>query len=429
MTTNPPGQSDISMTGSDPMTKLRRGQALMAAGRKDEAILEFADVVAADPNDITALALLATALIDLTRYDHAEAVLSAAPDQPWAHALRAVCMAGTSQYEACVDEYEYALRQAPDFHDARFGLAQAQLTLGRFTEGWQDFAARPVRREMAGRATRPFWDGQSAPDATLLIQHEGGAGDTIQMCRFVRRAMRRVGRVFVRVPPSLFRLMADLQCDVVLDTVPAPRHDFVCAMMDLPGLFATDAETLPGPVPYLHAERPEMFQARLAGMPRPWIGLCWAGAPSHHLDHERSISPSQLDNLLGIRARFISLQIPPATEHLPLAVQDWTREIRDFADTANLVSALDLVITVDTAVAHLAGALGRPVWLLNRYDTDWRWLLDREDSPWYPTMRIFRQPARGDWESVLARVKAELTSAEAKQGGFVSRLARILGRG
>jgi hypothetical protein len=401
----------------------------MAAGRKEEAVYEFADVVADDPNNETALGLLATALIDLARYDQAEAVLEAAPDQPWAHALRAVCLAAMGNHETSITEYEHALRQAPDFHDARFGLAQVQLTLGRFASGWSDFTARPVRREMEARSQRPFWDGQPAPEATLLILHEGGLGDTIQMCRFVRRAMRRVDRVIVRVPPALFRLMADLHCDVVLDTVPPPPHDLVCGMMDLPGLFNANLETLPGPVPYLHAEHLDMFQARLNGMPRPWIGLCWAGAPGHHLDRQRSIDPAELAGLLGTRARFLSLQVPAPGVRLPIAVQDWTNEMRDFSDTANLIAALDLVITVDTAVAHLAGALGRPVWLLNRFDSDWRWLRNREDSPWYPSMRIFRQPAPGDWGSVLARVKAELTTADPKQTGVGGLLARMFGRG
>jgi hypothetical protein len=180
--------------------------------------------------------------------------------------------------------------------------------------------------------------------------------------------------------------------------------------MDLPMLFGTTLDTIPAPVPYLHADPAAVaaWRTRLAGLPRPHIGLAWAGHPGYVDDVRRSIDAALLAPLADVAASFISLQFPPRPVTPPLPLTDRSGEIGDFADTAALMGALDLVISVDTAIAHLAGALGRPVWLLNRFDTVWRWLLHRADSPWYPTMRIFRQPAPGDWAAVIAEIRAAL---------------------
>jgi hypothetical protein len=203
---------------------------------------------------------------------------------------------------------------------------------------------------------------------------------------------------------------------------PAPRCDFQTPLMSLPLAFGTRVETIPARIPYLSAQpaRAAAWRERLASLAGAKIGLVWAGNPrphdlqSHLVDRRRSLDLSRLAPLAGTRdASFISLQKgePAAEARDPpsgLKLADWTAELDDFAETAALVAGLDLVISVDTSVAHLAGALGRPVWLLNRFDTCWRWMLEREDSPWYPSMRIFRQPRFGDWESAIARVAAEL---------------------
>lgn len=415
---------------SDPMAHLRAGNALMDAGRQAEAADEYARALALAPHDPAARASLAAALLNLGRYPEADAVLDhAPPDRPWTHAMRAVSLEAKGHYDACIESYRRALALDANFHDAHFGIGLAYLTLGRFAEGWAGYAWRPVRREMAARAERPAWDGRPAPDATLLIQHEQGFGDTIQMCRYIPRAAGRAGRVVLRVPPPLVRLMASMPCEVVLDTAPPPPHDIYCGVMDLPGLFETSLETIPSGTPYLRAEQPDLYIGRLSGLPKPWIGLCWSGRPHYSKDRTRSIDPALLQPLLGVSGRLISLQVPRPDGGVPPPVRDWTHELRDFADTANLIAALDLVISVDTAVAHLAGALGKPVWLLNRFDTEWRWMLDRDTSPWYPAMRIFRQPSHGDWTSVLETVVEALARPEPKRAGFASRLGRLLGRG
>jgi hypothetical protein len=221
------------------------------------------------------------------------------------------------------------------------------------------------------------------------------------------------GPVFWAAPNSLRRLLAGVAGITVLLTPDdaMPAHDLHCSVMSLPRLCRTSLATIPGGVPYLRADpaKAAAWLARLSDSTGRKIGLAWQGNPDYLLDKLRSISPERLRVLDGARdAVFVSLQLPRPPVVPPVPLIDLTNELSDFADTAALMAALDLVITVDTSVAHLAGALGRPVWLLNRFNTDWRWLMDRDDSPWYPTMRIFRQSAPGDWDGVLAAVRAAL---------------------
>jgi hypothetical protein len=195
-----------------------------------------------------------------------------------------------------------------------------------------------------------------------------------------------------------------------------PPHDLHCSVMSLPLLCRTSLATIPGGVPYLRADpdAAAAWRARIGASVGRKIGLAWQGNPDYLLDRLRSISPARLRMLDGARdAVFVSLQLPRPAVTPPVPLIDPTDELADFADTAALMAALDLIITVDTSVAHLAGALGRPVWLLNRFNTDWRWLMERDDSPWYPTMRIFRQSTPGDWDGVLAAVRAALDDSAA----------------
>jgi hypothetical protein len=188
--------------------------------------------------------------------------------------------------------------------------------------------------------------------------------------------------------------------------------DVACSVLDLPVLFGTTVETIPGAIPYLRAEPGAVadWLARVSALEGRTIGLCWAGGARYQHDRRRSIPPEVLGSLADVPGvRWVSLQKNPSRMHdLPLV--DWTADMNDFADVAALIATLDLVVTVDTAVAHLAGALGRPVWMLNRFGGDWRWLLDRDDSPWYPTLRQFRQPRLNDWASVIANVRSELSA-------------------
>ncbi|HIJ63675.1 MAG TPA: hypothetical protein HPQ04_13360, partial [Rhodospirillaceae bacterium] len=269
----------------------------------------------------------------------------------------------------------------------------------------------------AGAAAR--WTGEPGEGRRLLITAEQGLGDTLQFCRYAPLAAARGWRVVLAVQPPLVRLLAGLPdiCQVVPwsdEPMPSDAH---IPLMSLPWVFATRLDSIPA-APYLRAQPAavETWRRRLLerhGLGRK-IGLVWAGAArtdplSRSVDGRRSMRPALLAPLLGCPgALYFSLQKdgPPAAP--PLI--DYMEEMADFADTAALVSALDLVISVDTSMVHLAGALGKPVWMLDRFDACWRWLENRDDSPWYPGLRIFRQPAPGDWPAVVQRV-AEALSA------------------
>jgi hypothetical protein len=242
-------------------------------------------------------------------------------------------------------------------------------------------------------------------------------GDTLQFVRFASQLATRGARVVLEAQPALVPLISGAVgvAEIVTQGTRPPDYDLCCPIMSLPLACQATLDTIPQVVPYLHADalRRARWRERLATLDRPHthtrkIGLCWAGSQQLALDRRRSITPGELAPLDSVSdVSFVSLQ-KDRNQTSWAALQDWTSELHDFADTAALISELDLVISVDTAVAHVAGALGCPVWLLTRYDACWRWLTDRDDSPWYPTMRLFRQPRLNDWQSVVARVCASL---------------------
>jgi hypothetical protein len=275
-----------------------------------------------------------------------------------------------------------------------------------------------------GGFTAPQWDGRTdLAGKRVLLVGEQGLGDTIQFCRFARRVADRGAFVVLGVEPPLRRLMTGLD-GVAAIAVPGdaePDYDFFCPLMSLPvrlGLTLADAAM---GAPYLRADAAAAaaWRSRLAELPGMKVGLVWAGEPRAHdrmalrTDRRRSVSLDRLAPLFGVPGIcFISLQKGVAGgQAMGWPVVDWTAELTDFADTAALIAALDLVISVDTSVAHAAGALGRKVWVLNRFDRCWRWMADRIDTPWYPTMRLFTQARPGVWDDVVAEVAAALGQA------------------
>jgi Flp pilus assembly protein TadD len=307
---------------------------------------------------------------------------------------------------------------APTHADLRFLLGTTRLLDGRLRAGWEGFGWRRGRRRaaVARDFARPEWDGRDWQPGTLLVYGEEGLGDCIQMLRFVPALAAR-GRLVLEVPAPLVPLAAGLPelATVVACGETPPDFDCRCALMDLPRLLGIDLAGIPASVPYLTPPPgvAAAWQKRVARLPGRRVGLVWAGNPHYPADARRSLPVAKLAALAGIEGvSFVSLQKPaPAPAPLPLA--DWTAGLDDLGETAGLIAGLDLVIGVDTAVIHLAGALGVPVWLLNRFDTCWRWMLGREYSPWYPTLRIFRQSAPGDWDGVLARVRSTLAAKAA----------------
>ena len=406
------------------------GLAQYEQGRVAEAGNSFHGALRLRPDYANAMLNLGTALQSLNRLAEAEACYrdalarGARPAQVLNNLGLLLGERGRSEEaEAACRE---ALAHAPGQADARTNLALILLLRGAFEEGWREYEARWQVGSMAGglqRFVQPLWLGDAPLHGkTILLHAEQGFGDTLQFCRYAPLVAEAGARVLLEVQPALCRLMAGLPgVDAVIPTGESlPAFDLHCPLMSLPLAFGTTTDSIPAAVPYLRADPSEVavWRRRLETLPGRRVGLVWGGSSrldqphAAAIDRRRSMPMQALAPLAGVAGcSFVSLQLgPPARQPAPpgLHLHDPTDGLRDWADTAALVQALDLVISVDTAVAHLAAALGRPVWLLNRYDTCWRWLLGRDDSPWYPTLRQFRQPAPGDWDTPVALVAQAL---------------------
>ncbi|WP_127090991.1 glycosyl transferase family 8 [Aquabacter cavernae] len=303
----------------------------------------------------------------------------------------------------------------------RFDLAESLLLMGEFKRGWREYHWRydmPHTARIARKVQRPRWDGAPIPGKTLLIHDEQGFGDTLQFMRLVRDAKARSGaRVVLEIHSALLPLARRMEGpdEIVERGQLPPAFDVHCEMMSLPMVLGLKLTDLPGPVPYLRADpaRVARWRTRLAHLPRPIVALVWAGTPTHTNDANRSIPLERFVPLGAAGASFIAVQKGPrAAEALTppagLRMEALDSEIADFEDTAAILEVADLLISVDSSPIHLAGALGRPGWVLLPFVPDWRWLLERDDTPWYPSVRLFRQPKVGDWESVFAALAREL---------------------
>jgi Flp pilus assembly protein TadD len=406
------------------------GAALAALGRLEEAAASYREALRLRPDFPEVHNNLGNTLRTLgDRAAAAEsyrAALRLRPDYAEAHNnLGSVLWdAGRpAEAEAC---YRAAMRLRPDLPDPHNNLAQALLLAGRLREGWTEYEWRWKIRDMSGVARHfpaPPWNGEPIGDRVILLHAEQGLGDALQFCRYAP-LIGSGAKVILEVQAPLARLLSRLPgvADVVVRGDSLPAFDLHCPLMSLPRAFGTTLDSIPAATPYLAAD-PALIAAwhdRLAGLGGLRVGLVWAGGQRLGwpelvaTDRRRSVAldtMAPLGDVPGVS--FISLQkgapaSQAATPPRGMALHDFTADLHDFADTAALIEGLDLVIGVDTAVVHLAGALGKPVWLLNRFDTDWRWLLNREDSPWYPTLRQFRQPGPGDWNSVIGAVRGAL---------------------
>lgn len=307
---------------------------------------------------------------------------------------------------------------------ARYDLADTLLTLGEFTRGWEEYRYRyhlPHTTALARHVqAAPRWDGRPMPGKNLLIHDEQGFGDTFQFIRLIRAAQQRSQATLqIEVNHEALPLVRRAYPEFVIQprgTLPAPFQAH-CELMSVPHAIGLQLADLPMEIPYLRAdpERVKLWQERLENLPRPWIALTWAGRPTHPNDACRSMQLMQMAPLAGIEASFLGIQKGPA-ENQPaptgLRLTRFSREIRDFEDTAAILQLADLLISVDSSPVHLAGAMGRPAWVLLPFEPEWRWMTIREDSPWYPSLRLFRQAKRNDWQSVLCRVADVLTQTD-----------------
>lgn len=308
-----------------------------------------------------------------------------------------------------------------NFPEAELNLGMISLLDGDYTAGWLGFAARWRCASHHGFKPTPgarIWDGRVDRSARLLIraEPEQALGDTIQFARFVAAAAARVGELMIECAPTLRELIGKIPGIARLIDVgdAPPPAQWSCGLMDLGGIFAPTLSSLPASSPYIEAD-PAVIAAwtmQLGSLPRPRIGVCWRGNPRFRMDRQRSPGIGALTPLFRRAApHLVSLvHDRQADETPPVDIADPMSLVSDMADTAALISALDLVITSDTSIAHLSGALGRPTWVLLHEVPDWRWLRGRNDSPWYPSARLFRQPSPGEWASVIAAVAAALDS-------------------
>lgn len=407
-----------------------RANVLHLMGQVDMALTANDRALAIDPGHSDSRYNRGLILIDLERFDAAlvcfEQVLAAQPDHAGALGNRGVVMHVLGRFQEAIADFARVQVLQPGDRAARMNEGLARLAIGDFAGGWPRYEARygtkmhPIRRDFA----QPQWRGEALPPGrTILLHVDQGYGDTIQFCRYARLLARRA-HVVMELPAALRRLLSTLSedIDVVVEGDALPAFDLHCPFVSLPLAFGTTLETIPDNVPYLCADPALVaaWRARVQALPGLKVGLVWAGDAGLAVpeaaarDRRRSIPLARLARLGEIPGvSFISLQKgKAAAQALPpppgMTLHDWTAELKDFADTAALIETLDLVITVDTSVAHLAGALGKPVWIVNRFDACWRWLRNRADSPWYPSARLFHQPAVGDWGSVIREVAAAL---------------------
>jgi tetratricopeptide (TPR) repeat protein len=398
-----------------------RGSALARLGRPRDAVAMLQAAVTRDPSHAAAHLNLGNAWLDLDRFAEAEAQLrraiALAPALAEAHASLGFLLTSTGRLAEAAAACDEAIRLRPEFAQAYWNRSFTELLAGDYARGWEDYEWRK-RHDRFGKHFRrlagPEWHGEALAGRRLLVFAEQGLGDTIQFARFLPLLRALGAHVMLACAPSLRTLLGQLPVEVVAKDTTLPPYDLWIDQMSLPRLLGADAHGIPAAGGYLAADPLRLAAWRGRLPPGPLVGLVWAGNPEHSNDARRSMPAASLAPLLACRrARFVSLQVganPDVARRLGLI--DCTAALTDFAETAALVSALDLVVAVDTSTAHLAGALGRPTWVVLPYAPDWRWMVGRDDSPWYASMRLFRQRRPGDWSELIGRVVAALAEGE-----------------
>jgi tetratricopeptide (TPR) repeat protein len=416
------GQS-IMLSPADVDALMARGNVFATQKRFTDAAKDFAKSVRLTPKNADAWNNLGNALLESERESEAlDAYGKALGLRPgFAQVLfnKGKALAALERYVEAGEAYEAALKLNPDYEEAKWHLSWVRLILGDFDQGWRLFESRWRVAELGNQrryAQLPQWlGGQSLIGKSLLLYNEQGLGDTLQFCRYIPVLQAMGAKVSLAVQRPLVGLLSGQWSDVMVAVSFADLSGFDMAtpLMSLPLAVGTTLQTVPAHVPYIHVpEAGTPVPSQQPGV-QPRIGIVWSGSTLHKNDKNRSMSLAILAPLFDLPVDWICLQ--PEIREADLAWLATHAEIclerpalNDFVETATLIAGLDLVVTVDTSVAHLAGAMGKPVWILLPTGCDYRWLLEREDSPWYPTARLFRQKERGNWPEVVARVAAEL---------------------
>jgi Tfp pilus assembly protein PilF len=397
------------------------GGIYRSAGNLNESIAQVRRALEINPDMPGAYAILGLTLSEVGQLDEAKEMLSRALERDPNHAGIHLDLGNVhwkmGNHEQALASFSRAIECAPNDPALHWSRARVLLQLGRLSEGWEEFEWRMqfAAMRLDRGFSQPQWDGTSAAGKTVLLHTEGGLGDAVNFIRLVPPATRRGGRFVLECQPALMSLFQGIEGvdQLVARGQTLPQFDFHLPLQGLPRILGITLDNIPNKVPYLQApkDRVANFAARMPNDGKPRVGLVWCGVMYNEVDFRtRTLDVfNPLMKLPGIR--FYSLQKGEAAAQKPPPGVDWvdfSQELKEFADTAALVTNLDLVISVDTSTAHLAGALAKPVWVLIPTQSDFRWLLDRTDSPWYPTMRLFRQPFGADWSKPLADLEKSL---------------------
>ncbi len=415
-----------------------RGLVLKELNQFEAALASYDRALALKPDFAEAHSNRGLVLKELNQFQAALASYDRAlvlkPDFAEAYSNRGLARQDLHQLDAALADFNRAIELNPEFSVAHFNRAMAALMVGDFASGWRDYEWRwkgdgaPIIKD--GRhLAEPCWLGEeSIAGKTILLHSEQGLGDTLQFCRYTKWVADLGARVILEVQPQLCSLLAGLDgvAQVVAQGDPRPAFDCYCPLMSLPLAFKTTLATLPARVPYItsNAEKALYWKDKLGEKTRFRVALVWSGGFRSHqpelwaINDRRNVSLAKFASLKHPDIEFYSLQKgqPAESELTDLVSKHWdgphlidyTNLLIDFSDTAALLQQLDLLISVDTSTAHLAGAMGKPVWVLSRFDSCWRWLLERADSPWYPTATVYRQDSAGDWDGVIQKVRADL---------------------
>jgi tetratricopeptide (TPR) repeat protein len=450
----------IELVPDNPEMYLKRGDVVAELGRPEAALASYDKVVALKPDCVEGWCNRGNMLKDLRRFQEAlesydralalredhllhnnratvldelqqpdaalasyERAISLKPDYVEAHGNRATLLGALGRTEAALAGFDAAIAIDPECARAYFNRGLVRLLSGDFENGWEDYEWRWKINDPAFQKGRVFpqprWSGhEPLRGKTILLHREQGIGDLLQCCRYVKLlAERGAGVILEAHGPALSLLARNFAglAHVIEQGTPSPPFDYWCPLMSVPRALGTRLQNIPASARYLESDpgRVEHWRRKLGEQTGPRVGLVWSGRTTHPNDQRRSIALVDLIGHLPAGCQYFSLQ-KEVREHDRRAlhenprVQHFADQLQDLSDTAAVCECMDVVISVDTSVAHLSGALGRTTWMLLPFGPDWRWLLDRNDSPWYPTARLYRQSVRGDWHAVLARVSADL---------------------
>jgi tetratricopeptide (TPR) repeat protein len=419
-------QKSLAIQPNSPAAHNSLGIALQKLGRLDDALTAFQQAMKLDPAQADYVNHMGMALGDMGRLDDAlsafKQALALRPNHLDYLYNMGIALEDLARPREALDIYAQALSLRPDFPEAHMSNAMLHLLHGNFSDGWPEYEWRkqcphvPMQRNLP----EPQYTGGDIKGKTILLHWEQGLGDTLHFIRYAPLLADRGAKVIVKCQPQLLSLIKQIDGihAIAAREDHLPPFDLQCPLLSLPLAFNTTVETIPARIPFISAPPDRIAAWRNRIGPRNnrlRIGLAWAGQPKHRNDRRRSMRLDQFAPLAEIKsAQFFSLQktAAPAQPISPppgMDFTDFTSDLHDFAETASLIANLDLIISVDTAVAHLAGAMGKPVYLLLPTVPDWRWMLDRSDTPWYPTMKLFRQPTIGDWPTVIANITRALS--------------------